>query len=98
MNKEDMIHTHNGILRACVCALSHFSYVWLFVTWWDCSPEAPLFMGFSKQEYWSGLPRPLSGDHPNPWIKPASPALQIGSLPLSHRGSPNGILLSHKKE
>ena len=47
-------------------------------------------MGFSRQEYWSGLPFPLSVDHPDPGIKPTSPvapALQAGSLPLSHLGS-----------
>ena len=46
-----------------------------------CSPQAPLSMGFSRQEYWSGLPFPLPGDLPNPGIKPESPALQAGSLP-----------------
>ena len=60
--------------------------------------QAPLFMRFTKQEYWSGLPCPLPGDHLDPWIKPASPALQIEFLPLSHWGSPHGILLSHRKE
>ena len=39
----------------------------------DCSP-APLSMGFSKQEYWSGLPFPSPGDLPDPRIKPVSPA------------------------
>ena len=45
-------------------------------------------MGISKQEYRSGLPSPPSGDLPNPGIKPAVPALQANSLPLSHWGSP----------
>ena len=56
-----------------------------------CDPmdsQAPLSMGFSRQEYWSGLPFPSSGDPPNPGIKPASPALQADSLPLSQKGSP----------
>ena len=56
-----------------------------------CDPmdsQAPLSMGFSRQEYWSGLPLPSSGDPPNPGIKPASPALQADSLPLSQKGSP----------
>ena len=45
--------------------------------------------GISRQEHWSGLPFPSPGDLPNPGIKPASPALQVGSLPLlSHLGSP----------
>jgi len=48
-------------------------------------------MGFSRQEYWSGLPFPSPGDLPNPGIKqvsPASPALQADSLLLSYQGSP----------
>ena len=47
-------------------------------------------MGFSRQEYWSGLPFASPGDLPNPEIKPVSPALQADSLPLSHLGSPLG--------
>ena len=39
--------------------------------------QAPLSMGFSRQEYWSGLPFPSPGDHPNPGIKRASPVLAI---------------------
>ena len=46
----------------------------------DCSPQAPLPMGFAKQEYWSGLPFPSPGDLPNLGIESGSPALQAGSL------------------
>ena len=49
--------------------------------------QAPLSMGFPRQEYWSGLPCPPPGDLPNPGIKHVSPALQADSLPLSHPGS-----------
>ena len=48
-------------------------------------------MGFSRQEYWSGLPCPPPGHLPDPGIEPTSPvspALQVDSLPLSHWGSP----------
>ena len=46
----------------------------------DCSLcQAPLSMGFSRQEYWSGLPLPTSGDLPNPGMEPKFPALQTGS-------------------
>ena len=45
-----------------------------FVTLWTVTYQAPLSMGFSRQEYWSGLPFPSPGDLPNPGIKPASPA------------------------
>ena len=68
--------------------LSHFSHVRLFVTLWTVAHQAPPSMGFSRQEYWSGLPIPSPGGLPDPGIKPVSPALQADSLPLSHQGSP----------
>ena len=43
--------------------------------------QAPLFMGYSRREYWSGLPFPSPGDLPNPGIEPGSPVLQEDSLP-----------------
>ena len=46
------------------------------VTPWTVAHHAPLSMGFSRQEYWSGLPFPSSGDLPHPGIQPKSPALQ----------------------
>ena len=52
-----------------VCMLSHFSRVWLFATLWTVAHQASLFMGFSRQEYWSGLPCPPSEDHPNLGIR-----------------------------
>ena len=55
-------------------------------------------MGFSEQEYWSGLPFPSPGDLPNPGIKPTSPALQADSLPLSHLGSPQHSTYNKKPE
>ena len=58
-----------------VCVLSRFSSVWLFETPWTIAHQAPLSMGFSRQEYWSALPFPSPGDHPNPGIKPMSPTL-----------------------
>ena len=49
----------------------------------NCSPtqHAPAFTGFSRQEYWSGLPFPSPGDLPDPGMKPWSPALQADALP-----------------
>ena len=58
--------------------LSRFSCVRLFVTSWTVSHQTPLSMGFSRQEYWSGLPCPLPGDLPDPGTVPmslVSPAL-----------------------
>ena len=64
------------------------SPVQLFATPWTV--QAPLSMGFPRQEYWSRLPFPPPGDLPHPGIEPlslASPALQVDSLLLSHLGS-----------
>ena len=49
--------------------------------------QAPLFMGFPRQEYWSGLPFPSSGDLANPRVEPGSPALQADSLPSEPPGN-----------
>ena len=74
----------------------HFSHVRLFVTQWTVTHQASLFMEFSRQEYWSGLPFPGPGDLPDLGIRLASPALQVDSLPLSHLGSPVFIyIISH---
>ena len=65
----------------CVCVLSLFSRVLLFATQWTVAYQAPLSMGFSRQEYWSGLPCPPPGDLPDPGIEPMSlmsPALAGG--------------------
>ena len=56
------------------------------VTSWTVAHQAPLSMGFPRQEYWSGLPFPSPGDPSNPGIKPASPALQADSLPSEPAG------------
>ena len=67
------------------------SRVRLFATPWTVARQAPLSMGLSRQEYWSGLPFPPPGDLPDPGIElasPESPALQVDSLLLSHWGRP----------
>ena len=66
--------------------LSGFSHVRLFVTLWTVACQAPLYMGFSGQEYWSGLPCPPPGDLPDPGIEPKflmSPALAGGFFIIS---------------
>ena len=60
--------------------LNHFSHVHLFATPWTVAHEAPLCMGFSRQEHWSRLPCPPPGDLSNPGIKPKSPTLQDSLL------------------
>ena len=54
------------------------------MTPWTVARQAPLSMGFPRQEYWSGLPFPPPGDLPDPGIEPESPAFEADSLPLSH--------------
>ena len=56
------------------------NHVRLIVTLWTVAHQAPLSMGFSKQEYWSGLPFPSPGDFSDPGIKAGSPALQADAL------------------
>ena len=68
------------------CMLSYFSCVQLFVTLWTVARQAPLSMGFSRQEYWNGLPCPPPGNLPDPGIKlPSlmSPALAGGFFTTS---------------
>ena len=75
-----------AIPRACAWVLTCFSHIWLFGASWTVARQAPLSMGFSRQEYWSGLPLPSPGDLPGPGIEPMSVCLlhwQAGSLPLA---------------
>ena len=55
--------------------MKSLSRVQLFATPWTVAYQDPQSMGFSRQEYWSGLPLPSPGDLPNPGIEPRSPAL-----------------------
>ena len=84
------------------CVFAHLlSRVRLFETLWTAARQAPLPRGFSRQEYWSGVPRPPPGDLPDPGIKPASltsPALASGFYitgatweALSHTHSPTKL-------
>ena len=85
---------HKSLLYVCIslaCMLSHFSCVLLFATPWTVACQAPLSMGFSRQEYWSELPCPPPEDLPNPGIEPTSvmsPALQGDSLLPAQPGKP----------
>ena len=64
------------------------SPVWLFATPWTVAYQAPPSMGFSRQEYWSGLPFPSPGDLPYPGIEPRSPAFQANALTSEPPGKP----------
>ena len=91
LKRDIETNCYSSITHACVCAQSLPSL---------CDPlhhgpQDPLSVGFSRQEYWSGLPCPPPGHLPDPRIKPvspASPALQAVSLLLSHLGSPPSII------
>ena len=70
LRKDEMglKHRYSDIVKSLSC-------VQLFATLWTVAYQAPPSMGFSKQDYWSGLPFPSPGDLPNPGIKPRSPTL-----------------------
>ena len=84
---------HPGL---CMHAQS-LSRVWLSDTLWTVALQAPLSMGFPRQDYLCGLPFPSPGDLPDPRIEPissANPALQEGSLPQSHQGNtPRSLII-----
>ena len=95
-----------GQLEACtyennVCRLRCFSHVRLFVALWTVARQAPLSMGFSRQDYWSGLPCRLPGDLLDPRIDPRLFCLlhlQEGSLPLAPPGKLEDTKLMEKKK
>ena len=82
---------HRGLLLLLLC---RFSHVQLCATLRAAACQAPLSIGFSRQERWSGLPCPPSGDLLDPGIKPRSPALQADSLLLGQQGSPTYTLFT----
>ena len=76
----------------CVLVFSHSVMSESSATTQTLARQAPLSMGFSRQEYWSGLPFPSPGDLPSPKIEPpslVSPTLAVDSLPLGHLGGPS---------
>ena len=81
-------HLPLGTVLYFACVLSQFPF---FVTPWTVAHQALLSRGFSRQEYWSGLPFPSPGDLPNPGTKPVSPA----SPALAGRFFTRGTLEAH---
>ena len=71
--------------------MKSLSHVRLFATPWTVAYQASLSMGFSRQEYWSGLPFPSPGDLPDPGIEPGSPALEADALTSEPPGKPISI-------
>ena len=80
-----------GLTYIPVCMLSRLSRVRLFATPWTAAHQTPLSMGFSRQEYWSGLPCPISGDISDPGIEPVSltSALAGGFFAIGPLGKPD---------
>ena len=68
----------------------------LFVTPWTAACQAPLSMGFSRQQYWSGLPFPSPGDLPNPGIEPMSLALADGFFTTEPPRKPQEYIYGYK--
>ena len=79
--QQQQVVSQEGMTTNCGCA-QLLSHVRLFATLWTAACQAPLSMGFSRQEYWSGLPFLFPGDPSDPGVK-----LQVDSLPVSHQGS-----------
>ena len=73
---------------ACEKKVKLLSLVRLFATPWTLAYQAPLSMGFSRQEYWNELLFPSPGDLPDPGIEPRSPALRADALPSEPPGNP----------
>ena len=87
------IHTHTVFLYIHMkVKVKSLSPVQLFATPWTIAYQAPPSMGFSGQEYWSGLPFPSPGDLPNSGIEPGSPAFQADALTSEPPGKPHVYL------
>ena len=90
MKQSDTLKLEYNSLIHLVVSVS-YHVICLFSRVWLCDPmihQAPLSMGFSRQEYWSGLPVPSPGTLPDPEIKPGSPTFQADSLPSEPPGKP----------
>ena len=78
--------------------MKSLSRVRLFATLWTVAYQASPFMGFSKQEYWSGLPFPSPGDLPDPGIEPGPPALEADALTSEPPGKPQKAQRRHQRK
>ena len=76
-----------------LCMASVLSHVQHLAIPWIVAHQAPLSIGFSRQEHWSRLPCPSPGDLPDPGIQPGSPVLQADSLLSEPPGKPNSFIL-----
>ena len=90
LNEPRRIYEHNKMfnketenIEDCFFVSQIACYVQLFATPWNAALQAPLSIGYSRQEYWDGLPFPSSRDLSDPGIESRSPALQVDSSPLT---------------
>ena len=77
------------ITAMCKCDVKSLSHVLLFATPWTVAHQAPLSMGFSRQEYWTGLPYPSPGSLPNPGTELRSSAWYADALTFEPPGKPH---------
>ena len=85
-------------IQSILCAVLSCSVVSHSVALWTVALQAPLSMGFSREEYWSGLPCPFPGDLSNPGIEPRSTTVQVESFqhyPFLSSGEGNGTPLQY---
>ena len=90
----------HGVVVTWTCKVSEsevksLSHVRLFATPWTIAYQASPSMGFSRQEYWSGLPFPFPGDLADPGIEPGSPALEADALTSEPPGKPTNPNILH---
>ena len=83
-----LILLNTNIIESLKVNVKFLSSVRLFATPWTVAYQAPPSMGFSRQEYWSGLPFPSPGDLPDPGIEPGFPAFQADTLTSESPGKP----------
>ena len=95
--KDQIVQDQPGSTFSRLCLVAH---IWPFATLWTVAHQAPVSMGFSRQEYWTGLPFPPPGDFPDPGIEAASPCIScIGRrtlCPLSHQLALRSSVTLHK--
>ena len=80
------LSTHTCCLYLATWKVKLLNHVWLFATPWTVAYQVPPSAGFSRQEYWSGMPLLSPGDLPNPGIEPRSPTLEGDTLPSEPPG------------
>ena len=86
---QSAVMHHGGSSKPILLLFSHSVVNNSLVTLWTAAGQAPLSMGFPRQEYWSGLPLPSPGDLPDPGIEPVSPALAGRLFTAAPPGNPS---------